>query len=81
MDTFNDNDTVTIIRHCGHIFNSDEITTWFHSNCRCPVCRYDIRNFNRNSSSISNEERTTLTHDISGNILYTEDASGNSIQW
>jgi hypothetical protein len=81
MDTFNDNDTVTIIRHCGHIFNSDEITTWFQSNCRCPVCRYDIRNFNRNISSIRNEERTNETHDISGNIFYPEDASGNSLQW
>ena len=81
MDTFNDNDTVTIIRHCSHIFNTDEITTWFQSNCRCPVCRYDIRNFNRNTSSRNNEERTNETYDVSGNILHTEDASGNSIQW
>ncbi len=85
MDTFNDSDTVTIIRHCGHIFNSDELTTWFQSNCRCPVCRYDIRNYNRNSSFRNNEERRNntsfFTHDVSGNILYNEDASGNSLQW
>jgi len=96
MDNFNDNDTVTIIRHCGHIFNSDEFITWFHSNCRCPVCRYDIRNYNsqttlnhissRNTSSNNNQERNNnnLIYDNSGNILYThygEDASGNSIQW
>jgi hypothetical protein len=82
MDDFNDNETVTIIRHCGHIFNSDELTTWFQSNCRCPVCRYDIRNFNRNTSSLINQERTNdLIHDISGNILSPEDASGNSFQW
>jgi len=88
MDTFNDNETVTIIRHCGHIFNSDELATWFHSNCRCPVCRYDIRNFSVNISSLSNEERNTATndliHDTSGNILspqYSEDLSGNPIQW
>jgi hypothetical protein len=85
MDDFNDNDTVTIIRHCGHIFNSDELTTWFQSNCRCPVCRYDIRNFNRNTSSLSNQERNNTTNDliqdISGNILSPEDASGNSFQW
>jgi hypothetical protein len=86
MDNFNDNETVTIIRHCGHIFNSDELTTWFQSNCRCPVCRYDIRNFNRNSTSfIGNQERSSaindFIHDISGNIFYPEDASGNSIQW
>ena len=85
MDTFNDNETVTIIRHCGHIFNIDELATWFQSNCRCPVCRYDIRNFNRNTSSLSNEERNNdsndLIHDISGNVLSPEDASGNSLQW
>ena len=83
MDTFNDNETVTIIRHCGHIFNIDELATWFQSNCRCPVCRYDIRNFNRNISSLSNEERNNndLIHDISGNVLSPEDASGNSLQW
>ena len=85
MDTFNDNETVTIIRHCGHIFNSDELTTWFQSNCRCPVCRYDIRNFNRNISSLSNQERNTTTtdlvHDISGNIFSPEDVSGNSLHW
>lgn len=51
MEDFNDNDMVTIIRHCGHIFNTDEINRWFTSNCRCPVCRYDIRNFNSTASS------------------------------
>ena len=85
MENFNDNETVTIIRHCGHIFNSDELATWFQSNCRCPVCRYDIRNFNRNTSSLNNQERNTaindLIHDISGNFFSAEDASGNQVQW
>ena len=85
MDNFNDNETVTIIRQCGHIFNIDELATWFQSNCRCPVCRYDIRNFNRNTSSLINQERNNsipdLIHDTSGNNLYPEDASGNSLQW
>ena len=65
MDNFNDDDTVTIIRHCGHIFNTDELNTWFENNCRCPVCRYDIRNYNRNASS----SRTNVL-DISGNTIY-----------
>ena len=85
MDNFNDNETVTIIRQCGHIFNSDELTTWFQSNCRCPVCRYDIRNFNRNTYSSNNQERNTanndLVQDTSGNNLSPQDASGNSFQW
>jgi len=51
LENFNDSDLVTIIRFCGHIFNSEELNTWFRSNCRCPVCRYDIRTFNDIPSS------------------------------
>jgi len=50
LETFSDTDNVTVIRHCGHIFNRQELNTWFRSNCRCPVCRYDIRNYNSNSN-------------------------------
>ena len=43
LERFDDNDRVTILRHCNHIFRTDQINNWFRSNCRCPVCRYDIR--------------------------------------
>jgi hypothetical protein len=52
LTNFNDNDMVTVIRHCGHIFNTNELSTWFRSHCNCPVCRYDIRNDNSNASSL-----------------------------
>jgi len=45
LDTFNEIDNVTIIRHCGHIFKTESLNTWFQSNCVCPVCRYDIREY------------------------------------
>lgn len=45
LETFGDNSQVTMIRHCGHIFNPDMLHSWFQSNCLCPVCRYDIRNY------------------------------------
>ena len=48
LEPFNETDTVTVIRYCNHIFNSNALNTWFRTNCRCPVCRYDIRNFNPN---------------------------------
>jgi hypothetical protein len=51
MDNFDDDNMVTIIRHCRHIFTSDHLNTWFRSNCRCPICRYDIRSDNSNVSS------------------------------
>jgi len=51
---FNDEDRVSVIRHCGHIFHTEELLHWFRTNCRCPVCRYDIRNYNINSNGSQN---------------------------
>lgn len=51
MDEFNDNDMVTVIRPCGHIFHTEHLMNWFRTNCRCPVCRYDIRDYNSNAST------------------------------
>jgi hypothetical protein len=64
MDEFNDNDMVTVIRHCGHTFNTDHIMNWFRSNCRCPVCRYDIREYNSNASTefFNNSNNTNNTN-------------------
>jgi len=69
LETFNDIDIVSVIRFCGHIFNLEQLNTWFGSKCTCPICRYDIRNYN---SSIIIQE-TTLESipqiDISDNIV------------
>jgi len=51
LENFNDTDMVSVIRFCGHIFNTEQLNTWFRSNCRCPVCRYDIRRYNATTSS------------------------------
>ena len=50
LERFNPNDVVTQICWCGHIFNTNELTSWFRSNVRCPVCRYDIRDYVRPDS-------------------------------
>jgi len=67
MEEFNDRDNVTVIRHCGHIFHTENLMNWFRSNCRCPVCRYDIREYNVN---ISNEffNNTQSNNDLSNNV-------------
>jgi hypothetical protein len=59
LERFNMNDIVRQIHHCGHIFSNTAFNEWFCSNIRCPVCRYDIRDYNpnnngRNASSMSN---------------------------
>ena len=69
---FSQNDTVTQIRHCGHIFYSDEINTWWERNVRCPVCRHDIREYSEvtNQINLSNEEEST--HDNLNNSTHQE---------
>jgi len=76
LDVFNDNDMVTLIRYCGHIFKTDEINRWFRSNCRCPICRYDIRNYsqNRNSENVNVLERTNSI-DTSNNLFHENESS------
>jgi hypothetical protein len=46
LEPFTDSTLVTMIRHCHHIFNTDSLMNWFRTNCRCPVCRFDIRDYN-----------------------------------
>ena len=88
LERFNDTDMVTIIRECRHIFNTSQLNTWFTSNCRCPVCRYDIRNFNINinrseiiSDEIVEEENVSNTNQstISNLLEQLLDPSNNTI--
>jgi hypothetical protein len=45
LDEFNHDDEVRQLLPCGHIFHQNQFQEWFNSNVRCPVCRYDIRNY------------------------------------
>ena len=93
LENFNDNDMVTVIRFCGHIFSTASLNTWFTTNCRCPVCRYDIRNYagNRLSSdepvrrttprTLIDEALNTDINSVFNNYLYSfinQDISGNN---
>lgn len=60
LENFNENDRVLIIRHCNHVFSNSGLISWFRSNCRCPVCRYDIRDY-------VSEYPNNIT-DMSGNL-------------
>lgn len=54
LETFQETDVVTQILHCGHNFNTRPLNTWFQSNVRCPMCRYDIREYNNDINGPSN---------------------------
>ena len=81
LENFNDTDIVSVIRFCRHIFRRDELNTRFRTNCRCPVCRYDIRNYqtniytetqdNQNESRESNNSENVETQNAQSNIEET----------
>ena len=82
LTSFNDSDMVTVIRHCGHIFNTNELNTWFRNHCNCPVCRYDIRGDNSNASSAFSSENQNTSNNTSSlpssQNNRTENISSNS---
>lgn len=45
LEPFIASDNVRQIHFCGHMFFPQSFTQWFQNNVRCPVCRYDIRNY------------------------------------
>ena len=56
LEDFNEDDQVSQILYCGHIFHTHQFQQWFESNVRCPVCRYDIRNYRSTISEETKEE-------------------------
>jgi hypothetical protein len=59
LEEFQENESVCEIMHCGHIFKEQSILDWFNRNVRCPVCRYDIRQY-----SVRDSQRATNTTNI-----------------
>ena len=53
LEDFENGDILRQIRHCRHVFHEESIQNWFQSNVRCPVCRYDIRDYREPSESIN----------------------------
>ena len=67
METFSQDQIVTRIRQCQHVFNTTHLNGWFRNNVQCPVCRFDIREHGQNDISGANVTQQANT-DISSNI-------------
>ena len=78
LTNFNDSDMVSVIRHCGHIFNTNELNTWFRNHCNCPVCRYDIRDDNSNASTAFSSENQNTSNNTSSNTSSQNNRSENT---
>jgi len=67
LEEFQEGEPVTRILHCGHTFRQTSIENWFQRNVRCPVCRYDIREYTSSSTSTINNENQ-LYNNLYGRI-------------
>jgi hypothetical protein len=57
LERFDENSNVTQILQCGHIFTPSGIESWFQTNVRCPVCRFDIRDYRSQSNTSATTTR------------------------
>lgn len=69
LERFRNEDLITQINHCGHLFNSEEVIEWFQNNVRCPVCRYDIRNYSPQQEQEQEPQTLTTTPTNNSSIL------------
>lgn len=66
LERFEPDQLVTQLIPCEHIFETNGFNNWFQNNVRCPVCRYDIREYRQtNNTRIINIPNTSNTSDIS----------------
>ena len=52
LDDFQENENITQIVECGHIFKTQPIMTWFEHHTKCPKCRCELRVNNTSQESL-----------------------------
>ena len=87
QEVFLPNDQVRRIKYCGHLFSDSNLMTWFDNNVRCPLCRFDIRNYipgqnmlplNRLVTDVDNIEPNNDVPQINSPILIRRTISRDS---
>lgn len=80
LEIFEENSNVTQIRGCGHIFSTNNFQYWFNTHSRCPVCRYDIRDYVSLSSNSEGSEGSDYfpVPENSNNSSQQRDANSSS---
>lgn len=58
-DNLRPDDTVLQIIQCGHFFRDTCLRRHFRGNAKCPLCRYDIRDYNPLVRNISNRRESS----------------------
>ena len=78
LTTFEDDSEVMQILECGHIFVREELMNWFNMNVRCPLCRYDIRNYVVRRNMFLDESLFTPVN-LESSSSFSSESLGNSL--
>jgi len=62
LEHFTEGQSICKIRFCQHMFQTVGLMRWFDRHVGCPVCRYDIREFNRYTESEESEELDSYSY-------------------
>ena len=63
LEPFEQDESICIIKHCRHIFKRACLMYWFERNVRCPVCRYDIREYREERQQRNQEQEQDQDQD------------------
>ena len=65
MEDFQDGDNLIQIIPCGHNFKDEPLINWFQEHVRCPVCRYDIRDYVPNNGDSTSSDDSDIRQENS----------------
>jgi hypothetical protein len=65
LEPFMHGERICKIKHCSHLFKQSALNDWFRRNVRCPVCRYDIRDYESDNDNDTDEENNENENDYS----------------
>jgi hypothetical protein len=81
LERFDSNSEVTQLLGCNHLFNPTSIQLWFQNNVRCPICRYDIRDYvvnNTNDTNNVSQQNGSVSASQENNEEIKEDNQDNA---
>jgi hypothetical protein len=79
LSPFQNDDEVTQILGCNHIFRRRNIQMWFMNHSTCPVCRYNINDYNPYSTPENNISNNNQTNEnIENNTENSENGESNN---
>ena len=67
-DEYAPGENIRRIRHCGHAFRESAFQQWFQQSVRCPVCRYDIRDYREEPTT--GQPSSMPTEPVNPNVIY-----------